>query len=142
MHIEFSVRFPVDARSVPAVRGLLRQALAVFRVNHGRVDEIVLAVTEACANVLQHAGEHAEYLVDVAIDEQVCRISVVDQGGGFDVAQVSAEPPRDPLDGGRGLLLMRALVDRLDFRADEDGGHRVILEKRLVDEPKLRLVSR
>ena len=142
MHIDFSVRFPVDARSVPAVRGLLRQALAVFRVNHARVDEIVLAVTEACANVLQHAGEHAEYLVDVAIDEQVCRISVVDQGGGFDVAQVSAEPPRDPLDGGRGLLLMRALVDRLDFRADEDGGHRVILEKRLVDEQKLRLVSR
>ena len=120
MNIEFSVRFPVDARSVPAVRGLLRQALAVFRVNRARVDEVVLAVTEACANVLQHAGEHADYLVDVAIDEQVCRISVVDQGAGFDVAQVSAEPPRDPV----------------------DGGHRVILEKRLVDEPTLRLVSR
>ena len=139
MNITFSVRFPVEARTVPAVRGLLRQALAVFRVNRSRVDEIVLAVTEACANVLQHAGEHDEYQVDVAINDQVCRISVVDHGEGFDVAQVSAQP-RNPLDGGRGLLLMRALVDRLDFRA-EDGGHRVILEKRLVDEPKLRLLS-
>jgi serine/threonine-protein kinase RsbW len=105
------------------------------------LDEILLALSEACANVVQHAGEHEEYQVDVTIDDHVCRISVLDDGQGFDVATVSAERPPSPLDGGRGLLLMRALVDRLDFRATEDGRHGVILEKRLVTSPRLRLLQ-
>jgi anti-sigma regulatory factor (Ser/Thr protein kinase) len=141
VNIEFSVRLPVDARSVPLVRGLLRQALEHLDVTRIRIDEIVLALTEACANVVQHAGEHEEYKVDVSIDDEVCRISVLDPGEGFDVEKVAAEPPRNPLEGGRGLMLMQALVDRLAFKAEKDGGHRVILEKRLVDEPKLRLLS-
>jgi anti-sigma regulatory factor (Ser/Thr protein kinase) len=142
MNIEFSVRLPVDARSVPLVRGLLRQALEHLDVGRTRIDEIVLALTEACANVVHHAGEHDAYQVEVSIDDQMCRISVSDHGGGFDVEAVSAQPPRSPLEGGgHGLLLMRALVDNLSFVADEDGLHRVILEKRLAEEPTLRLVS-
>jgi serine/threonine-protein kinase RsbW len=99
----------------------------------------VLALTEACANVVQHAGEHDDYQVDVAIDDQICRITVLDNGQGFDPE--ATPTPISPLDGGRGLMLMRALVDTLHFRNTEDGRHGVTLEKRLVTSPKLRVVS-
>jgi serine/threonine-protein kinase RsbW len=142
VNIAFSVRLPVDERSVPLVRGLLRQALEHLGVAEAGIQEIVLALTEACANVVQHAGEHDEYQVDVEIDDRLCRISVLDEGGGFDVDSVSSTPLGSPLDGGRGLLLMRALVDRLQFKADGDGRHRVILEKELTpSQPRLRVVS-
>ena len=140
MIIAFSVKLPVDAQSVPLVRGLLRQALQHLGVVETCIEEILLAQSEACANVVQHAGVGEAYQVDVAIDDSVCRISVLDDGGGFDVAAVSAELPRSPLDGGRGLLLMRALVDRLDFRETEDGRHGVLLEKRLITSSVLRLL--
>lgn len=139
MNIAFSVRLPVDAQSVPLVRGLLRQALEHFGLVADRVDDILLALTEACANVVKHAGGQEQYEVDVAIDDQVCRISVLDHGEGFDVAAVEEEP-RSPLDGGRGLLLMRALVDRLAFQETEDGRHGVFLEKQLTTSPRLRLL--
>ena len=100
----------------------------------------MLALTEACANVVQHAGEHDEYQVDVAIDDHVCRISVLDHGEGFDASSVPTNPD-SLLEGGRGLILMRALVDRLAFREAEDGRHCVVLEKQLVNEPRLRLLS-
>ena len=140
MNVHFSVRLPTDAQSVPLVRGLLRQALTYLGVAETGIQEIVLALTEACANVVQHAGEHEEYQVDIAIDDEVCRISVLDHGEGFDVAALETDQPRSPLDGGRGLLLMRALVDRLDFVQDADGRHRVTLEKSLNTSPKLRLL--
>jgi anti-sigma regulatory factor (Ser/Thr protein kinase) len=140
VHIEFTVRLPVDAASVPLVRGLLRQALQHLGVVATGIDEILLALSEACANVVQHAGEGEEYQVDVAIDDRVCRISVLDEGAGFDLAAVADDRPRSPLGGGRGLLLMQALVDTLDFRETEDGRHRVTLEKRLVTSPRLRLL--
>jgi len=138
VNVHFSVRLPTDAQSVPLVRGLLRQALSYLGVGETGIQEIVLALTEACANVVQHAGDHEEYQVDIAIDDVVCRISVVDDGDGFDPAAIAAE--RSPLDSGRGLVLMRALVDRLAFVMDDDGRHRVTLEKRLNASPKLRLL--
>ncbi|MFD2094032.1 ATP-binding protein [Blastococcus deserti] len=140
MDIAFSVRLPVDAQSVPLARGLVRQALQYLGVAGDWIDEVLLALTEACANVVRHAAEHAEYQVDVTIDDHVCRITVLDDGGGLDPAAVAAERPASPLDGGRGLVLMRALVDRLDFRETEDGRHGVVLEKQLVTSPRLRLL--
>ena len=135
MDIAFTVHLPVDTGSVPFVRGLCRQALEHLHVETTVVDEIALALTEACANVVQHAGDHAEYEVAVAIDDRLCRISVVDSGNGFDPAEPGAR------EEGRGLLLMQALVDRLDFRHEPDGRHRVTLEKRLSPHPPLRLVD-
>ena len=139
--IAFTVHLPVDTGGVPFIRGLCRQALEHLRVQRTVVDEIALALTEACANVVQHTGEHAEYEVAVAIDDRLCRISVVDSGDGFDPAELAARDDRSPLDEGRGLLLMQALVDRLDFRHESDGRHRVTLEKRLAPHPPLRLVD-
>jgi serine/threonine-protein kinase RsbW len=140
VNVHFSVRLPTDAQSVPLVRGLLRQALQYLGVAEAGIQEIVLALTEACANVVQHAVDQEEYEVDVSIDDVVCRISVIDDGEGFDPAATAIEQERSPLEPGRGLLLMRALVDRLDFVMDEDGRHRVTLEKRLNASPKLRLL--
>jgi anti-sigma regulatory factor (Ser/Thr protein kinase) len=140
VNVDFSVRLPTDAESVPLVRGLLRQALQYLGVVPHRIEEIVLALTEACANVVQHAGEHEEYQVEVAIDDRICRISVLDDGDGFDVDEATRRAPDSPLDGGRGLVLMRALVDRLAFVQDENGRHRVVLEKELVTSPRLRLL--
>jgi serine/threonine-protein kinase RsbW len=140
VNVRFSVRLPTDAQSVPLVRGLLRQALQYLAVAENGIQEIVLALTEACANVVQHAGEHEEYQVDIAIDDVNCRISVVDGGDGFDPASTAIAQQRLPLEAGRGLLLMGALVDRLDFVQDEDGRHRVTLEKRLNASPRPRLL--
>jgi serine/threonine-protein kinase RsbW len=140
VNVAFSVRLPVDAQSVPLVRGLVRQSLQYLGVVGSGIDEVVLALSEACANVVKHAGEQEEYQVDVTIDDHVCRITVLDDGDGFDVEAVGAARPESPLDGGRGLILMQALVDRLDFRHTEDGRHGVLLEKALVTSPRLRLL--
>jgi serine/threonine-protein kinase RsbW len=141
VEIAFTVRLPVDSTSVPFIRGLCRQALEHLRVEPVVVDEIALALTEACANVVQHAGDHGDYEVQVAIDDALCRISVFDDGDGFDPDALPEDLGDSPMDGGRGLLLMQALVDRLDFRHDPDGRHRVTLEKRLTAPPPLRLVD-
>ena len=140
MDIAFSVRLPRDARSLPLMRGLLRQALEHLSVATPAIEEIVLALTEACANVVQHAGRHDEYQVDVAITDDTCRISVLDEGHGFDFDSAVA-PAGSPLEAGRGLVLMKALVDDLQFVRAEDGRHRVELTKRLRTEPKLRLLQ-
>jgi serine/threonine-protein kinase RsbW len=131
MRIGFTVRLPVDASSVPFVRGLCRSALEYLDVDPEVVDEIALVLSEACANVVQHAGRLEDYEVRVDIDDVRCRISVFDEGGGFDPDAVAARPAGSLLEGGRGLMLMRALADTLHFERDPEGRHCVTFAKRL-----------
>lgn len=133
MQMGLTVLLPVDADSVPFIRGLCRQALEHLRIDRDVIDEVTLALNEACANVVQHAGPHDDYEVRVDIDDDRCRIQVTDQGEGFDPALL-IEPGLDSLlDGGQGLRLMRALVDTLRFEQDPEGRHRVTFVKRLPD---------
>lgn len=142
MDIAFTVTLPVDNDSVPFVRGLTRQALDHLGIADPVVDEVALALTEACANVVQHSGGHAHYEVGVSIDDRRCRITVWDDGEGLDPeAAPNTSTGHDRAEGGTGLLLMQALVDRLDFRRDPDGRHRVTLEKQFPGQPSLRLLD-
>jgi serine/threonine-protein kinase RsbW len=135
MDISFSVRLPVDSKSVPFVRGMCRQALEHLSVATPVIEDVVLALTEACANVVDHAGPHDEYEVHVDITGALCRISVFDDGEGFDPSTVSVSPPGSAMERGRGVLLMEALVDRLKFEHDSEGRHKVTLEKQLFSTP-------
>ena len=106
------------------------------------IEEVVLALTEACANVVDHVHDQEAYQVDVSIDEELCRISVFDHGVGFDPEGVQVDGQPTDAERGRGLVLMRALVDGLQFVQDDDGRHRVTFEKRLTtQQPHLRLLS-
>lgn len=132
MRVTFTVRLPLDVGSVPFARRLTVQALEHVAVAPDVVDDLALALTEACANVVEHAGELDDYELQVEIDGDLCRITVLDRGAGIDHATVQATPAGSLLDGGRGLMLMRERVDSLVFDVAPDGRHRVVLEKRLV----------
>ena len=70
------------------------------------------------------------------------RVRALDEGQGFEFDAASHASTRSPLeDRGRGLILMQALVDNLQFIQAEDGRHRVTLEKRLSPQPHLRLLA-
>src|ERR1700759_5459406 len=129
MQIGLTVLLPVDADSVPFIRGLCRQALEHLHINGDVIGEVTLALNEACANVVQHAGPHDDYEVTVEIDDDRCRIRVTDQGEGFDPALLTETGPEGLLDGGSGLRLMQALVDTLQFEKDPEGRHRVTFVK-------------
>jgi serine/threonine-protein kinase RsbW len=97
-------------------------------------DEIEIALREALANAVIH-GNHEEIGKRVYV---TCRCSldgevlivVRDEGEGFDSRAVP--DPTDPqsllLSHGRGLHLMRALMDEVSF---EDNGTSVRMRKRL-----------
>lgn len=144
MVVTFSLSLPRDEASVPIVRHLCRSALNDFGVQSRCVADIELAVTEACTNVLKHAeGTNDIYDVTVGIDEHDCMIRVIDSGGGFDHHGVGREEALAGAESGRGIHLMRALVDNVRFTSRPEEGTVVHLEKELVlrDDSVLRRLS-
>lgn len=145
MEIKFTLQLPRDALSVPVVRRVLNSSMRTLGVTEDCLTDIEIALTEACTNVLDHAAQGDEYEVVAGLDDSVCVIDVVDTGRGFDADQLGHTDAEPSAEEGRGIQLIRALVDRVQFRSRPEKGMIVHLEKLLVYEegsPLQRLAGR
>jgi serine/threonine-protein kinase RsbW len=143
--VSLSLCLPRDAISVPVIRHLVRNALDEVGVLPDISDDIEIALTEACANVLRHAGPGDAYTVSVTIGAHKCELRVVDIGHGFDHSSVATEDLVDSLSAerGRGLGLMKALVDEIELVSAPEEGTLVRLVKELAfdeETPARRLL--
>ncbi|MDQ3680105.1 MAG: ATP-binding protein [Actinomycetota bacterium] len=131
MEINLELQLPRDEASIPVVRHLCRNALRGIGVDPDCGSDIEVALCEACTNALAHSGPAAEYTVHLGLDDRRCVITVTDAGRGFDGRSSRSDPAAER---GRGVELMRALVDRVIFHSDREAGTIVRLEKDLAFE--------
>ena len=131
MEITLSLCLPREEFSIPVVRHIARAALVEARVHEECIDDIEVALAEACTNVLKHSGTGEEYEVIASVDEDRCTIRVVDAGHGFDAEALGRRGDDISAEEGRGIRLMRALADRVQFVSRPDDGTIVHLEKGL-----------
>jgi serine/threonine-protein kinase RsbW len=136
MEIQMALHLPRDAVSVPVGRQVLDSCLETLGVTSDTRADIALALGEACANVIQHAGPGEEYEVQVSARNCRCMIEVVNTGsangepmpGGF---AVTDEPVPATAEHGRGLQIIEAVVDNLQLTGNGRRGTTVHFEKTL-----------
>jgi serine/threonine-protein kinase RsbW len=128
--LEMTVSLPRQSHSVPVIRRLAAQILRAFGVSGDSIHDVELAISEACANVIQHAIDSEGYEVSIELATDRCAITVLDRGDGFDATQVRDQADVDA-ESGRGLSLMRALVDNLNFVSEPKIGAVVHMVKQL-----------
>lgn len=94
-----------------------------------RLEDLRLAVTEACSNAVKVHRPDAlcdPVVVSCHIDDETVRVDVRDRGPGFDPDLLEPLPdPEDPArlryEHGLGVELMRSLTDDLSFHHETDG---------------------
>lgn len=128
--LEMTVSLPRQSHSVPVIRRLSAQILRAFGVAADSIHDVELAISEACANVIQHAVDSEGYEVSIELAADRCALTVIDRGEGFDASSVGEQGDGDA-ESGRGLSLMRALVDNLNFVSEPKIGAVVHMVKRL-----------
>jgi serine/threonine-protein kinase RsbW len=131
MEIKLGLALPREELSVPVVRRVLKASLEALGVEREVVHDIGVALSEAVTNVLDHAAHGEEYEVSAGIDGDLCVIEIVDRGAGFDADGLGHEHAEPTAEEGRGIQLMRALVDKVTFTNVPTVGTVVHLEKRL-----------
>lgn len=136
--MRFSLGLPRETLSIPVIRRILGDTLRGLGVSEGCVGDILVAISEACTNVVQHAESTSRYEVAVAVEGGQCVLTVVDCGQGFD--HQSAGNAHLDSESGRGIKIMRALVDDVTVDSRPESGTVVHLLKRLSwrDEAPLR----
>jgi serine/threonine-protein kinase RsbW len=144
VEIRYSLRLPRDVVTVPLVRTICRDAMHRLGVTPDCQGDVALALTEACTNVVQHAdGDEHEYEYEVQIEFTggICHIRVVDKGRGIDIRDSTRTETVLDQDSGRGIVLMRLLVDRIAFESRPEDGTIVHLQKCLELEENAILAA-
>jgi serine/threonine-protein kinase RsbW len=134
IEVNLTLCLPRDTQTVPLVRHVVGAALRELGVTRDTTSDVELAVTEACANVVDHSHVQDEYEVRVAVNQERCEIRVVDTGHGFDFSTLGTDHDLES-ERGRGLTLMEALVDKIHFDSQPEVGTVVHLVKALEFDP-------
>ncbi|HZF90640.1 ATP-binding protein [Streptomyces sp.] len=115
MSIWWSLQLRRDAASVPLARRLLLGTMETAGVDPEVSYDLSVALTEACANAVEHGGGRSSgaYRVTAYLDGEKCRIEVTDSGPGFTRA-AHVQPPEEA-EHGRGLFLIQELADHVHF---------------------------
>ena len=111
----FAVAIEPAAEHLGALRGDLRAWLTSAGATASEAGDVLIAVGEACANAIEHAGAEPGSAIDVRgrlLGRDVV-LRVRDRG-----AWRPAEPNRER---GHGLRLMRVLMDDIDIASGSDG---------------------
>jgi serine/threonine-protein kinase RsbW len=135
LRLDVAICLPRDSETVSLVRTSITNTLMLFGVTDECVEEIRLAVSEACTNVIEHASSDDEYEVGVIVDEERCEIRVTNTRTRFDASALTGVMPDGDSPRGRGVAIMRALMDNVEFRSEPEAGTMVHLVKRLSVRP-------
>jgi len=117
-------------------RERIRDYLTAHCSDQTSVNDVVLAIEEACTNAIRHSGSGADIEIRLTFRGANLHVAVSDKGHAFDVASFDPQRPPDPLlDHGRGLFLISRLCDGLELRVN--GG----LDVRMVKRAALTLAE-
>lgn len=101
------------------------------------IDNIELAVDEACANVIEHgyAPEDPDKSITIRmeINSSVLVLTIIDHGKRFDPRNQQSVDVSQLIkakrDGGLGISLIKRTMDTIDYRTAPDGSNELILTK-------------
>ena len=89
-------------------------------------DSLAISITEMVGNAISHGNKHNEkkkVVIDFYINKEGIRITIQDEGDGFNVDEVDnpLEPENLLKDSGRGIYIVRTLMDKVSYHYNKKG---------------------
>jgi serine/threonine-protein kinase RsbW len=141
--IEFALELSSDLRMIEPAVAYLAERCREYGFRGARLElNFRVAVTEVLANAILYGNRRdprKRVRIEVFLDAARVRVRVTDEGPGFDPGTVP--DPTLPVNlerpGGRGIFLVRRLMDRVEYNAR---GNAVLLELKR-EAPHARLAA-
>jgi serine/threonine-protein kinase RsbW len=115
-----NIKLPSNKSSVRSLEPILAEIRKIHNIDENKFYNVMIAVTEAVNNAIIHGNKlckEKEVLFNIEADHNKIIITVQDEGEGFDPNTVDdcLVPENLLKDGGRGVFLIRELMDEVEF---------------------------
>jgi len=116
-------RFAAQAEQLAAMRQALREALQTVPASEKQRDDWVLAVNEACMNIIQHAYRQHSGAIDLQVQRKDLHLwfELRDQAPAIDTGRLQPRDLEQIRPGGLGLHFIYSIMDEVRFIPDPSG---------------------
>jgi serine/threonine-protein kinase RsbW len=124
---------PSDLRLLGLARTFVETMCRFADLDRAATDETVLATHEAINNIIRHAHQDhpdAQLQIQCRPVSDGIEINLLDEGAPFDLGAVPHLNPGELRIGGRGVFLMRTLMDELTCEPRGERGNALRMVKR------------
>lgn len=129
------ISFASRPNRLKLLRCVLRDAAAMAGLDTDTADAVILAVNEACMNIIQHSyGMAPDGRIDVRISREpgALVLQLRDYAGRVDVTTVRSRDLDDLRPGGLGVHLIGTLMDESGFLEPPPGGGNLFQMKKYI----------
>ena len=130
------IRFPAKAERLTLVRALVKRAAQTVGCNDSLGEQLVIAVNEACMNVIQHAYrgyDTGEIVLEIYHAGSQIRFRLVDFAAPIDLDKVKSRALEDIRPGGLGVHFISEIMDEFKIGHLEDGNGNYLEMKKSID---------
>lgn len=117
---------------LPLMRAVVQEGAALAGFDGEGTQEILLAVTEAVANVIRHAYQNqTDKRIDfeLSVDAPTFRLDIIDYAKFVDPKQIASRPLDEVRPGGLGVHLIKTTMDQVQYVENAHGGTTLTLVK-------------
>lgn len=125
------LRVPCKAEWVALARLSVAAVASRLKFSIDEIEDIKLAVAEACTNAIQHARGSSVIEIRYEALANALRINVRDHGRGTRPEAVRARDIEAERVGGLGIFLIRSLMDDVTYDVQPESGTHLVMLKRL-----------
>jgi serine/threonine-protein kinase RsbW len=128
-----TLTIPSDLRLLVIVRAFVDASCKAAGLDDATTGAIVLATHEAAGNAIRHAHQdlpQAQLQIQCWLNPDCVEIHLLDEGEPFDLESIPNLDPGELRIGGRGVFLMRALMDELTCHPRGERGNTLRMVKR------------
>lgn len=139
----FKLQISASTDNLQIIRDFIQKLAQEAHFDEEQIDQIALAVDEACTNAIKHAYKYdtsKKIDIEILLDTDKMEIVVTDFGPGFDPAKLP-EPDinhsmKNGKAGGLGIHLMKKVMDevRFDIQPGQRNAVHLIKFKKLEKE--------
>jgi serine/threonine-protein kinase RsbW len=124
--------------NLAVIRDFIKSAANESGFSEDTVGKIILAVDEACTNIIKHAYKNSpegNIFIKIKFNDPKFSVSITDEGSHFDPNRVPEPDLREYYKekrvGGLGVFLIKKLMDEVDYSTLSGNKNQVILVKYL-----------
>ncbi len=128
-----SIRIPSDPKHLYLMRRLVQEVSLAHGFPEEEIRRIVLALDEACTNVIRHAyggDPGGEIVIEAGPCDDGLRFVVIDRGAKPEEGAIAPRPLDDLRPGGLGTHFIRTVMDEVTYDTSSGEGTRLVMIKR------------
>jgi anti-sigma regulatory factor (Ser/Thr protein kinase) len=130
------LRFRADPKQLKMVREQIRLAVAQIDCAKGIVSELIIAVNEACMNIMEHAYKGdctGEIVLEINNNDDEVEIVLTDFAEPVDLSTIRPRPLAELRPGGLGTHFINELMDKCHYaHLHDETGNVLRMTKRLA----------